>query len=659
MPRAVTCLEERYAAWKEQQGLPADQQVFRISVPLQKLRPEALIRALLERGWVENKDPDGQDFFDFWWSIRREEVCWENLRPWQIINHMQHIEEVTRKIRLYRHLRDTSCWLRSVDVDTYLPRSYDLSDLAEAEEFAHDFKVTYAESLVRRVAAQPSMVNISTAKLRIAIQVVSRKIATLSGNDFALSHDLRTQENVDIFDGQLISPLEWNILLGQSPGSGRSFGRRVSAAALASRRQSTQAASEVDTALTPDLVAEAQQRISELAHLAATSHPQLNLNGQRNLWVLKPGELSRGRGVMVMDSLVEISRFFGGWFTVQKYQENPLLIARESQPPTKHDLRQHVLVQSWDPLRVWIASEFYVRFASQPYDLADNQSPGVHITNTCVGKKLTGQGGASLQWSTPQYADYLKDQFGADVVTSRIIPQIREIVKTSIACLQEAVKQDHLGKAYELIGYDFAVSDDFKVWLIEANEMPALDYDSEATERTIGRALNDTVRVLLEEPCPADGEFLVPLMNEAAIEPVPPLCADLSVLGVGYRLAAEGATLLRSSSGPVRRLDKNLSIKDFLDKIENRKAKEASRKEARMKRMESCTRLVLSRIGQSGNQKRSSSLGAHHGRINDHQEGQTGDAATPTRRAIASQDDIVENATSDNDMYRIDRKSVV
>lgn len=39
--------------------------------------------------------------------------------------------------------------------------------------------------------------------------------------------------------------------------------------------------------------------------------PQFNLNGEKNIWIIKPASMSRGRGIILFKSLIEILDHIG------------------------------------------------------------------------------------------------------------------------------------------------------------------------------------------------------------------------------------------------------------------------------------------------------------------------------------------------------------
>ena len=96
---------------------------------------------------------------------------------------------------------------------------------------------------------------------------------------------------------------------------------------------------------------EAEGEAAAALSACAEAHPQSALIGERNLWIVKPGGKSRGRGIFLSARHEEIADVTGdeGQWVAQKYIENPLLVHGR-----KFDLRQWVLVTSWQPLGVWL-----------------------------------------------------------------------------------------------------------------------------------------------------------------------------------------------------------------------------------------------------------------------------------------------------------------
>ena len=112
-------------------------------------------------------------------------------------------------------------------------------------------------------------------------------------------------------------------------------------------------------------IAQAQYILQE----SEKAYPQYHLNGSRNIWILKPALLSRGRGIKCFNNLPKILDFVFQKkipYVCQKYIENPLIIKRK-----KFDIRQWVLVTDWNPLTIWFYEICYVRFSADEYDPND------------------------------------------------------------------------------------------------------------------------------------------------------------------------------------------------------------------------------------------------------------------------------------------------
>lgn len=92
------------------------------------------------------------------------------------------------------------------------------------------------------------------------------------------------------------------------------------------------------------------------------------MNVRENLWIVKPGGLSRGRDIQIFNNFTKIISYCGMYsdlkakktaWVVQKYVENPMLIMQR-----KFDFRVWVVVESWNPLMVYMYDQLYLRFGS-------------------------------------------------------------------------------------------------------------------------------------------------------------------------------------------------------------------------------------------------------------------------------------------------------
>lgn len=136
-------------------------------------------------------------------------------------------------------------------------------------------------------------------------------------------------------------------------------------------------------------------------------YPQTNLNGNQNLWIVKPGGLSRGRKIKLFDNYIEICQYTEIPFCVnpnglqdfnsipqplpsvckktwvcQKYIENPIILMGR-----KFDIRVWVVVTSWNPLKVYYYRNCYARFSAVDYDTNKKENLFSHLTNNSIASK--------------------------------------------------------------------------------------------------------------------------------------------------------------------------------------------------------------------------------------------------------------------------------
>ena len=212
------------------------------------------------------------------------------------------------------------------------------------------------------------------------------------------------------------------------------------------------------------------------------------LNPLHNLWIVKPVGKSRGRGIFLINDIVEVPMADG--HLVQKYLNDPLLI-----DGYKFDMRIYVLVTSVNPLEAFIYKDGFARMSSYQYSI-NNIDRLVHLTN------------AAIQNSIPK--DSMKDDYeklyggskiSLDMLKNKLMHsginfdqviwgQIKEIVlKSLIACQYEI---PYCPSTFELFGYDIIIDSNLKCWLLEINSSPSLARTS---------VLDDVVKLKLVEDC--------------------------------------------------------------------------------------------------------------------------------------------------------------
>jgi len=176
---------------------------------------------------------------------------------------------------------------------------------------------------------------------------------------------------------------------------------------------------------------------------------------------------------------------------VQKYVENPLLIENK-----KFDIRQWAVITQWDPLAVWFYEDCYLRFTLRDYEPDKPRDRLAHLTNNSVSKK--GKEFDSVKNETmidsTEFDKILQEKFGKKF--QEIKTQMKKIVSASLGCCQGIVGARQ--NSFELVGFDFLVDENFKVWLLEINCSPDLSYSTETTEKLVKKMFPDLVKVLLD-----------------------------------------------------------------------------------------------------------------------------------------------------------------
>ena len=390
-------------------------------------------------------------FYDFRWSVSSKLPA--NSAVWQTINHFPEISHISTKLKFSQHIKaylGTAC-------DEVFPRTYVVKGWDSFREFDWDYKNTQIRNILKRFVAGEE--GISLEKVTICLHAARRFLENRSNSD-------------------PVSDEHWKILKSLTPAITSKLYSQLSLGPMPPPEQLIQDAT------------------ATLALFKSIS-PQFDLDGSRNVWIIKPGGKSRGREIFLHSGLEEIKRRINvkqTWI-IQKYIENPLLIHNR-----KFDIRQWVLISSFAPLTVWLYEDCYLRFSAEEYDIGDFDNKFSHLTNNSVVKYSANftesTEFAECMWSSAQFRDFLISLSGKDQFSSSIRPKMQEIVLSAVKSVQNFVTPRE--NSFELLGFDLMVDTDLRPWLLEANTSPAMDYSTAVTEELVKRVLEDTVKVVVD-----------------------------------------------------------------------------------------------------------------------------------------------------------------
>ena len=229
---------------------------------------------------------------------------------------------------------------------------------------------------------------------------------------------------------------------------------------------------------------------------------------RKALWIVKPVNLSRGRGVHILKDEAEFKYLLKksknlniSQYLISRYIDKPHLINNK-----KYDLRIYVLVVSFAPLRIYLYNNGLVRFATEDYKRGDFNNVFIHLTNYSINKNNlkykpnqnnidfsksdNAEEGENIEdneenevdddsskWSLIEYK-YFFQKMGKEEIMQKIWKQIEEIViKTILTVSEDYYKEISINKInslFELYGFDIMIDENFKAWLIEVNVNPSL-----------------------------------------------------------------------------------------------------------------------------------------------------------------------------------------
>ncbi|KAJ8257175.1 hypothetical protein GJAV_G00182710 [Gymnothorax javanicus] len=465
----------------------------------------------------------------FYWTRDSVDHCL--LKKGQMSNHFARTGSFTTKVGLCVNLRNLQ-WFDAADPDTFFPRCYRLGAKDERQAFIEDYRRTACSSLLQCVLERSS----GNAEEDQTVP-----------DDFCPAGQRKPRANESVGSGiidkallvcqNFLDSLEHNdidISMETPP--------------YLSEQQWAEFLHNYYKIVHEDVgipnASHYLERCEDMLRRLREVSPQLDTDGIHNIWIVKPGALSRGRGIFCVKRLEEVLRLLDckptmmdeNTWVVQKYLERPLLIHG-----TKFDLRQWFLVTDWYPLTVWFYGECYLRFSTQPYSL-ERMDSSVHLCNNSIQKHYQPSQLRHPEipehnmWSSEQFRVFLRLRGQEALWEAVVVPGMKQVVVQALQTAQDLVEARR--GSFELYGADFILGQDLRPWLIEINANPDMAPTTPVTAQLCLAVQEDTLRVVLDrrvDHSAITGGFQL-IYKQAAVA-IPPY--------LGMSLCVEGARLHR------------------------------------------------------------------------------------------------------------------
>uniref|UniRef100_A0AAG5DCA9 Tubulin glycylase 3A n=1 Tax=Anopheles atroparvus TaxID=41427 RepID=A0AAG5DCA9_ANOAO len=434
---------------------------------------------------------------DFLWTARREKADWLDLTKNSalIINRFAKAPFTTKE-GLCSALHDFHWFYEEGMSETYFPRCYNVWNPEELNEFVDNFRLTASMGLlkwlVERHATEEGLGAIIADDGNVPSTCITFALTRCKEYlDYCLHNDIDLEEDAKVWDHDWDVFLTHHYLLTHEDN----------------RIQLLKEEREADAI--DQYLAEAKSVLEQIKGY----WPQYALDGYLNIWIVKPGNKCRGRGIHLMNNIKQIIAMVNPpivsktRYVIQKYIERPLIIHN-----TKFDIRQWFMITSVQPLNIWFYKESYLRFSSQQYNLM-NYHESVHLTNHAIQKKYHNAVRDERlphenMWDCHTFQAYLRQIDRYEMWSERIYPGMQKAIIGSLLACQD--NMDRRPNTFELYGADFMITEDFYPWLIEINSSPDLAPSTSVTARLCPQCVEDTIRVVIDrrsDPNALTGSF--------------------------------------------------------------------------------------------------------------------------------------------------------
>ena len=231
-------------------------------------------------------------------------------------------------------------------------------------------------------------------------------------------------------------------------------------------------------------------------------------DSKENLWILKPTDLSKGRGVGVtwrFDGLRQLYQRIEEDdaadeirpYVIQRYIKNPLLLDGR-----KSEIRLYWLIASVDPMLVFLFGEGTTRLNNSAFSLSDFDNELVHVTNSFQQKRHPDfDAGVELKWSFTELERHIVETLGlaeGSVVRDRLMPEFKKMLAFVLEATRHVLRPHPGPLNFGLYGVDVILDEALRPWLTEVQLGPGLSHGDEVKKEVLPGMVREAAGIVLE-----------------------------------------------------------------------------------------------------------------------------------------------------------------
>ncbi|XP_026804498.1 tubulin glycylase 3A-like [Rhopalosiphum maidis] len=412
-------------------------------------------------------------------TTNRFDVNWNKINDITIFSQLNNLSFCT-KIGLAGTVKTIS-----KKVNVKFPRTYNISDTRTMDFFIKDFRLTALFGSLKNILSSKNSQNTMFSENGT---IPYEMIDFIEQRCWEFVHAYQTEEESDMLWFTTILEDGWNKFMVW-------YYEIVERTATICVCNSFQ-------------INDIYERFDTLERKIKTLCPQFFIDGDTNLWIIKPSNRCSGIGITLerrfnnILKTIEDSNKLNKSYIIQKYIERPLLIFK-----VKVDLRQYFLVTNTNPIQIWMYKDGYVRFCSKMFTVQD-LGEEIHLSNVrvqSINRKYRVAGvPEECMWDFTQFKEYLISIKKGDKWHTSIYPTICETLSTII--IKSFKKDNRKTFGFQLFGADFMLTEHFEPWLIEINSNPGLNPTTSIIARIATMLLKDIIKVTVDFPLNSNAE---------------------------------------------------------------------------------------------------------------------------------------------------------